>query len=222
MTNVSNVPAGTEVFDLEARETRTVTSVSATVLVFNGGFVPNWRNTCSAIEAFRVTFPKVPTGTGYLHASRTTRLDVEFVHRRLNGRFRTPTWPAALMSISVFTIFREPVANSCSPVRFQVPLAGTFPNGVGKMPSRVPVPPVSTVNTSCATPRTMTFETPRTSARRVPFRNTEPSNVELKRYSQRSPAAHAGAVIDSGSGPRTVPGTSRRAAARRTTTDRIS
>ena len=181
---VSKAPAGTVAFDVEVSETAIVISASKVEFRISGGFESNSRNTSSAIEEFSVTAPENPTGTGYRQSSATTRLEVEFVHRRVNGTFRMSTWPDAEIRTSVFTILREASANSSSPVRFHTPVAETFPEGVSKVPSRLPVPPVPTTMTSWAIPRTVRFSRPVMSARRVPFRNTDPSKVELNRYSQ--------------------------------------
>ena len=94
-------------------------------------------------------------------------------------------WITALTGIEL----SAPIGGTSVPVATEtvsvdVPVAETFPEGVSKVPSRLPVPPVPTTMTSWAIPRTVRFSRPVMSARRVPFRNTDPSKVELNRYSQ--------------------------------------
>jgi hypothetical protein len=164
-------------------------------------------------ELLRVTVADLPSGTGYVHASASTRYVVEFHHWNVNPRVPkrgTCASPEARMSIRVFTIFREATVMNCSPVRFHAPCAGIVPDSDAKTPSRIPVPTVSITYTSCDTPATVTLRTLRTSARARPSSDTVPSNVVLKEYSQKSPIDHAGASIAGPRGARTPPENRRR------------
>src|SRR3989304_5442945 len=94
-------------------------------------------------ELLRVTVADLPSGTGYVHASVSTRYVVEFHHWNVNPRVPkrgTCASPEARMSIRLFTIFREATVMNCSPVRFPAPCAGIVPDSDAKPPSRIPRP----------------------------------------------------------------------------------